>query len=359
MIVILSSQLMVAITLLVTKLNVMAQNEGDVRLVNNVKDILDTFQGRLEIFIDGKWGTVCGTNGTDLKAVADTACRQLGLTEAAPIFSSGTVTELGYPIAPDSTPIHFGSINCPLTPFVGEMCSPGYSQHILRCEVVVKVNTSICTHNNDIGVCCSTENITSNSYESQVALYPVEGQHFVNLSLSSGILGIFFDKSSKPGVVCGEGFDKSAADTACRQLGYTNANNFNTSLQMKKQTFWDAGLDCKSQSHSCLDSCFTKTPNNHTTCTNLVSLSCEFDLFRKTTESAGSPRLCDAAVDKSCNSYYHTEEHIEVVVVVVFVVVILAIIATCTTCITLLVCCLVPGCLIHCKRSGYKSISPN
>ena len=323
--------------------------------MNNVKSTIDTFQGRLEIFIDGKWGTICGTNSTDFRSVADTACRQLGLTEAA-ILGFGTVTQLGYPIAPDSTPIHIGSINCPSTS-LDEMCSPGYYQHILRCEVNVKVDKSICTHNNDIGVYCLPEKITSNSYESQVALYPVEGQHFVNLSLSSGILGIFFDKSSKPGVVCGEHFDKSAADTACHQLGYTNANYFNTSLQTKKQTFWDVGLNCKSQSHSCLDSCFTKTPSNHTTCTNLVSLSCEFVLSRKMTESSGSPRLCDAAVDDRCKSHYHTEEHINVVMVVVFVVVILAIIATCTTCITLLVCCLVPGCLIHRKRSGYKSMS--
>ena len=155
----------------------------------------------------------------------------------------------------------------------------------------------------------------------------------------------------------GENFDKSAADTACRQLGYTNANHFNMSLQTEKQTFWDVGLNCKSHSHSCLSNCFTKTPSNHTTCKNLVSLSCEFDLSLKTTEPSGSPRLCDAAVDDKCKSHYHTEEHIDVVAVVVFVVVILAIIATCTTCITLFVCCLVPGCLIHRKRNGYKSIS--
>ena len=147
------------------------------------------FRGRLEIFIDGKWGTVCGKNGTDFKAVADTACRQLGLTEAA-LFGSGTVAQLGYPIAPHSTPVHFGSINCPSTSSDG-ICSTVYYQHILRCDLDKKVDKSICTHNNDIGVACFPKKITSNSYESQVALYPVEGQHFVNLSLSSGILGIF------------------------------------------------------------------------------------------------------------------------------------------------------------------------
>ena len=30
------------------------------------------------------------------------------------------------------------------------------------------------------------------------------------------------------------GFDKSAADTPCRQIGYTNAKNFNTLLHTTK-----------------------------------------------------------------------------------------------------------------------------
>ena len=338
-----------ATTLLAT--NVRAQNNGDIRLVNNVKD---NYDGRLEVFMDGKWGTICGKSGTDIQAVADTACRQLGFKEA---FVYGTVTDMGYPIAPDSTPIHIGSIDCPST-FWDGTCSTGYNQHVLRCAVDTKVDTTVCTHSNDIGVYCLGEAITLDPYESQVAIHVIGNQqHFANTSLSSGGLIMFFDKSSKPGVVCGKGFDKDAADTACRQLGYTNAKNFNTSPlnHTTKWTFWDVGLECKSQSHSCFNNCFSKTPNNHTTCRNLVSLSCEFDLSRKDTESPGSPRLCDATLDNSCKP--QVEEHIAIVPIIVFVIVILAIIAACTTCITLLVCCFVPGCLIHRKRTGYQPVN--
>ena len=346
------SVLLVVATTALLATNVQAQNKGDIRLVNNAKSINDAFRGRLEVFMNGKWGTICGKSGTDIQAVADTACRQLRSKEA--VFGGyGTVAQLGYPIANDSTPIHIGSIDCPSTSSDG-ICSTGYNQHVLRCAVNTKVDATACTHSNDIGISCLTDLITSHPYESQVVLYNVGGQkHPPNLSLSSGVLGIFFDESSKIGLVCGKGFDKDAADTACRQLGYTNANNFNTSLNTTKQTVWDVGLKCKSQSHSCLNNCFSKTPNNHTTCINLAFLNCEFDLSRKDTESSGSPRLCDATVDNSCKPQVddHTGTTIAIIVIVL---VILVIIAACTTCIMLLVCCLVPGCLIHHKRNtGY------
>ena len=88
---------------------VRAQNNGDIRLVNHWKNFFSEYNGRLEIFINGQWGTFCGNSGTDLQAVADTACRQLGSIEA---LGSGTVTKLGFPVAPEGTPVHFGSIDC-------------------------------------------------------------------------------------------------------------------------------------------------------------------------------------------------------------------------------------------------------
>ena len=39
-------------------IEVQAQNNGDIRLVNNWRNNLSTFRGRLEVFIDGKWGTM-------------------------------------------------------------------------------------------------------------------------------------------------------------------------------------------------------------------------------------------------------------------------------------------------------------
>ncbi len=296
-----------AASLLATDLEVQAQNNGDIRLVSNG----GINRGRLEVFIDGEWGTICGKYGTNFKAVAETACRQLGW-EVPLVAFYGTVTQLGFPVAPDSTPIHFGSINCgsrSSTSNLFDVCSTNYYEHVLRCAVDTKVDATACTHDNDIGVSCSTTRIIVNPYKSQIFLYAAGHggkQQSPNISLSSGVLGIFLEKSNERegGPVCGEGFDKSAADTACRQLGYTNSNLFKTSPETMNRTFWDTGLNCKSQSHSCLSNCFNKTPTSHTSCTNLVYLSCEFDFFLKNTESAGSPRLCDATVDNNC-----IEEH--------------------------------------------------
>ena len=64
--------LVVVVSLLVA--DVQAQNNGDIRLVNNVNNAIDAFRGRLEVFINGEWGTICGKSGTDFQAVANTAC---------------------------------------------------------------------------------------------------------------------------------------------------------------------------------------------------------------------------------------------------------------------------------------------
>ena len=149
-------------------IEIQAQNNGDIRLVNKWRNNLSTFREQLEVFIDGKWGTVCGKSGTDLQAVADTACRQLGLKLLLGAY--GTVTQLGYPVAPDSMPIHFGSIDCSSSNSLNGVCSTDYYQHVLRCAVDTKVDATACTHSHDIGASCSTERITSNPYKSSCPL---------------------------------------------------------------------------------------------------------------------------------------------------------------------------------------------
>ena len=47
-----------------------------------LSDGKDTFEGRLEVFHNGEWGTVCDFNWTDVDAVA--VCRQLGFDSGQP-----------------------------------------------------------------------------------------------------------------------------------------------------------------------------------------------------------------------------------------------------------------------------------
>lgn len=62
--------------------------DGVLRLVNSNHTLSSA--GRLEIYLQGEWGTVCDDNfGFD---EADVACRQLGFTAASRV---GYVGELG------------------------------------------------------------------------------------------------------------------------------------------------------------------------------------------------------------------------------------------------------------------------
>ena len=57
---------------------------------------------------------------------------------------------------------------------------------------------------------------TDNPYSGQIYLY-----NDINYFNSSGILYLYYDNKWLP--VCARSFNQYAADSACRQLGYTNA----------------------------------------------------------------------------------------------------------------------------------------
>ena len=65
--------------------------DGQLRLVNNSGNSDGVSGGRLEVFFNGEWGTVCD----DLFDIndADVACRQLGFSRA---LSFNDVGSLGY-----------------------------------------------------------------------------------------------------------------------------------------------------------------------------------------------------------------------------------------------------------------------
>lgn len=343
------SRLVLITTLIITFSCVEAQNNGDIRLVGSNETL--PYQGRLEIFLNKKWGTICGKNSPNLRGVADTACRQLRFKYA---FAYGTVDEFSYPVAPTGTPIHIESIDCP---FSDSICSEDYLLHVLRCKVDQRVDPSICTHDDDVAVYCYPESILSPSYESQIALYAIAPyEPPVNVSLSSGVVGIFFHRSAKPGLICGTGLDQNVADTACCQLGYTNALSFNASGHTTKLTVWDSGLNCKSQSRSCLNSCFSKEPTNQTFCSSVVAVSCEFQLTLKNDNRPGSPLQCDMA--DSCNAHPTSSpgSFTNVFGIIIFVVVFVIVALTVAFITTLLLCFLKPGCVIYNKRNQYKPI---
>ena len=59
---------------------VKAQSNGDLRLVQGSSRDEYDMMGRLEIYLDGEWGTFCVKNFNS--NAGDTACRQLGYAES-------------------------------------------------------------------------------------------------------------------------------------------------------------------------------------------------------------------------------------------------------------------------------------
>ena len=68
---------------------VFAQQHGDLRVTGNFSRQNPPF-GRLEIFINNVWGTICMHDEFTMES-ANTACRQLGRAEAVFFNSTGAI----------------------------------------------------------------------------------------------------------------------------------------------------------------------------------------------------------------------------------------------------------------------------
>ncbi|KAK7174156.1 hypothetical protein R3I93_001366 [Phoxinus phoxinus] len=131
--------------------------EGRVRLVGKVPS-----SGRVEVYHDGQWGTVCD-DGWDV-AEAQVVCRQMGFPGAISVTSGGQYGE-------GSGKIWLDDMNC-----------KGSERSLSECSFKGWGVTD-CTHREDAGVICETgANITSNR------------QFSVDNSLGlSNDLGLLFD----------------------------------------------------------------------------------------------------------------------------------------------------------------------
>ncbi|XP_039523119.1 galectin-3-binding protein A-like [Pimephales promelas] len=111
--------------------------EGRVRLVGKLPS-----SGRVEIYHDGQWGTVCD-DGWDV-AEAQVVCRQMGFPGAISVSSGGQYGE-------GSGPVWLDDMNC-----------KGSESSLSECSFK-GWGVSDCTHKEDAGVICEAgKNITSN-----------------------------------------------------------------------------------------------------------------------------------------------------------------------------------------------------
>ena len=90
--------------------------------------------GRIEMYINGQWGTVCD-DGWNTGSGSTIVCRQLGLG------STGTTHR--YAAGPLSFPILLDEVRC-----------NGNEANILACPHL-RLNEHNCNHDEDVGVICS------------------------------------------------------------------------------------------------------------------------------------------------------------------------------------------------------------
>ncbi|PIK52969.1 putative deleted in malignant brain tumors 1 protein-like isoform X4 [Apostichopus japonicus] len=165
---------------------------SEIRLVAGSKES----EGRVEVFVDGVWGTVCDDEW-DIHD-ADVVCRQLGYSggESAPGFAY---------FGEGITPILLDNVQC------------NGNENSLNDCVKNDIGVHNCAHSEDAGVVCN---------DGQQLTTPSTGITSIRLvggnTDSEGRVEVFAD--GVWGTVCDDFWDLMDANVVCRQLGYSGSN---------------------------------------------------------------------------------------------------------------------------------------
>ena len=141
--------------------------------------------GRVEVFYDGQWGTVCD-DAWDIND-ANVVCRQLGFSQLASHAWSGAYYGQG------SGPIWIDDVAC-----------SGSESHIYDCRHRGWGNND-CTHSRDASLQCSA-NI-----------------RLVNGSVNYGRVEVYHN--GRWGTVCDDYWGTNDANVVCRELGFPSASS--------------------------------------------------------------------------------------------------------------------------------------
>ncbi|XP_051504864.1 neurotrypsin-like isoform X2 [Myxocyprinus asiaticus] len=156
-------------------------HQGAVRLVGGSSNK----SGRLEVYMNGQWGAVCGTHLTDRDA--SVICGQLRLGEI------GTALRHSY-FGPGSGLFHFERLGC-----------HGNENSVLECRSRKYVSGD-CNHGNEAGVVCDVPKGSGAPLRLVGGLEDFEGRVEVY-------------QNGRWGTICDDEWDDIDAEVVCRQLG--------------------------------------------------------------------------------------------------------------------------------------------
>ncbi|KAJ8027600.1 Deleted in malignant brain tumors 1 protein [Holothuria leucospilota] len=151
--------------------------------------------GRVEVFLDGQWGTVCDDSWGYNEAIV--VCRQLGFPSALEATTNALFGE-------GHGKIHLNDVDC-----------AGHEKSILQCP---RSSNRKCVHAEDAGVVCS-----------------LNGKYLVRLANgneTAGRVEIFFN--GLWGTVCDDSWDIQDATVVCRMLGFPSAIDATTNASFGK-----------------------------------------------------------------------------------------------------------------------------
>ena len=162
--------------------------------------------GRVEVFYDGQWGTVCD-DAWDIND-ANVVCRQLDLSQSATKAWSSAYYGQG------SGPIWIDDVAC-----------SGSESHIYDCRHRGWGNND-CTHSRDASVQCSANIrlVNGGAYYGRVEVY----------------------HNGQWGTVCDDQWDINDAHVVCRQLGFPSASSAPHSARYGQGsgTIWMDDVQC-------------------------------------------------------------------------------------------------------------------
>ena len=217
------------------------QNNGDLRLKQkNITNSAFT-AGRLEIYLNREWGTVCEDHFSAVDA--NVACRQLGYSGSIDSPTPGFHTPHG--MGEENQPIWLDDVGC---------ADPS-GVHILSCPNA-GVGVQNCDHFSDIALSCSPVPISS----------PVRlnGQTYQ----SQGSLEVNCEGEWIP--ACVQNIDTDKADVICKELGYTEVKSFERIPNLNFSSIQlDNLFNCFARNCSCSD---------HNQCGEEVFIECSHSI---------------------------------------------------------------------------------
>ncbi|XP_061628246.1 neurotrypsin isoform X3 [Phyllopteryx taeniolatus] len=169
--------------------------DGTVRLVGGTVG----YEGRLEVFYHGQWGTVCDDGWTD--SSTQVVCRQLGYRLGQTLVPEGLDITLVPRYGVASGPILLDDVSC-----------TGKEPSLLLCKRKEWLHHD-CTHHEDVNIACNAERL-GDRLPTSVPVRLVGGE-----SPREGRVEIYL--SGQWGTVCDDGWTDHDAEVVCRQMGYS------------------------------------------------------------------------------------------------------------------------------------------